>query len=92
MEQTLNKKEFELTSFKSALHKGKVKFSYTKKDGTVREALGTLDNKIYGEENEPKGTGYTVPEYNIRYFDLEKEGWRSFNADNLLPEWKIMKN
>ena len=35
---------------KEELHNGEVKFSYYKKDGSVREARGTLNPNIYGKE------------------------------------------
>jgi hypothetical protein len=65
------------------LCKGTVKFQYTKKDGTVREALGTLNPKMVtvkpaGGRNIAKEAGYTT------YFDVEKSGWRCFHDSKLL--------
>ena len=65
------------------LCKGKVKFQFTKKDGTVRTAVGTLKNEFItnkpnGGENKVKGAGYTT------YYDLEKDAFRCFAESKLL--------
>lgn len=85
----MEKKEVNISKFKKALHDGKVKFSYTKKDGSIRDAVGTLNIDVMGKENEPKGTGYEIMDSNIRYYDLNSEGWRSFIVDNLIS-WSII--
>lgn len=54
-------------------------FSYLKKDGSVREAVGTLQ-KI-GEHI--KGTGKTSSKV-FRYWDLEANWFRCFNIENLI--------
>jgi len=61
-----------------------VYFSYLKKDGTRRNALGTLNPKCIPDEfrldtsiNEDKHFNGT----NLKYFDLEKNGWRSLSYD-----------
>lgn len=57
-----------------------VHFSYQKKDGSLREAFGTLQaDKITtpvgeGKPNEAIGT----------YFDLEANAWRSYVVANLV--------
>lgn len=62
---------------------GKVKFQYTKKDGTVRTAIGTLNpgmitNKPAGGRNTVKEAGYTT------YFDIEKDAFRCFAESKLI--------
>ena len=84
----MEKKEVNINEFKNALHKGIVEFKYTKKNGDERTARGTLNIEVMGEENTPKGTGYEITDSNIRYYDLNSEGWRSFIVDNLI-EWNI---
>lgn len=84
----MEKKEVNINEFKKALHNGKVEFKYTKKNGEERTAIGTLNIDIMGSENAPKGTGYEITDSNIRYYDLNSNGWRSFIVDNLI-EWKI---
>ena len=59
------------------LCKGIVKFQYTKKDGSIRTAVGTLKSSLItrkpaGGENKVKGAGYTT------YFDIEKDAFRCF--------------
>ena len=83
----MEKKEVNINNFKRALHEGKVEFKYTKKNGEERTAVGTLNFDIMGKDNKPKGTGYEITDSNIRYYDLNSEGWRSFITDNLI-EWK----
>ena len=83
----MEKKETNINAFKKALREGKVEFKYTKKNGEERKAIGTLNAQVMGEENSPKGTGYEITDTNIRYYDLNSEGWRSFVVDNLI-EWK----
>lgn len=86
MESTENKELVKNMAFelKAKMREGEVKFKYTKKNGEIREALGTLNSDVYGKENEPTGTGYSVPENQIRYYDLNSKGWRSFIIDNLI--------
>jgi hypothetical protein len=65
------------------LCKGKVKFQFTKKDGSVRTAVGTLKsnmitNKPSGGQNKVKDAGYTS------YFDIEKDAWRCFAESKLI--------
>lgn len=79
-------KEVNIANFKNALHKGVVEFKYKKKNGEIRSAKGTLNIEVMGEDNAPKGTGYEIMDSNIRYYDLNSEGWRSFIVDNLI-EW-----
>lgn len=69
---------------KAKLREGEVKFRYAKKNGEIREALGTLNSDVYGKENEPTGNGRSVPENQIRYYDINSKGWRSFIIDNLI--------
>lgn len=82
----MEKFEVNINDFKNALRKGVVNFKYKKKNGEIRDAKGTLNAEIMGEENTPKGTGYDIVDTNIRYYDLNSEGWRSFIAENLI-EW-----
>jgi hypothetical protein len=79
-------KEVNIANFKNALHKGVVEFKYKKKNGEFRSAKGTLNIDIMGENNAPKGTCYDIIDNNIRYYDLNSEGWRSFIPENLI-EW-----
>lgn len=71
------------TELREMLKSGKVKFQYTKKDGSVRTAIGTLKsslitNKPNGGQNKVKEAGYTS------YYDLEKDAFRCFAESKLV--------
>ena len=69
---------------KDILSKGEVKFSYEKKDGTIREAFGTRSVTIL-ELHDAIPTGNKVENDNvIPYFDLDAMAWRSFKAENFI--------
>ena len=85
MEQVMENQALNLAKeLKQELHKREVKFSYWKKDGSVREARGTLNSEVYGKDNEPTGNGRPIPENQVRYYDLDVQGWRSFLSENLI--------
>lgn len=76
-----------ITKFKNALHKRIVEFKYNKKNGEVRTAHGTLNINLMGEENAPKGVDTkTGPDNQIRYYDTDSNGWRSFLIENFI-DW-----
>ena len=65
------------------LHKGTVKFQYTKKDGSVRQATGTLMSDVvkanlHGGVSTVKNAGYTS------YFDIDKQAFRCFAESRLV--------
>ena len=65
------------------LHKGTVKFQYIKKDGSVREANGTLKSDVVkanlrGGASTVKDAGYTS------YFDIDKQAFRCFAESKLV--------
>lgn len=68
------------------LSKGAVKFKYTKKDGTVREAFGTTNINFIPSEHRPSEEASTVitDTPTVRYYDLNSKGWRSFIKENIL--------
>lgn len=78
--------EINIEDFKNALRDRAVEFKYSKKNGDIRIAKGTLNSDIMGDDNIPKGTGYDIKDNNIRYYDLNSNGWRSFLSENLI-EW-----
>lgn len=78
-ENTLTAQQIEET-----LKSGIVNFKYIKKDGTERIASGTRNmDFIKAQGAEPNGNG-TEKIGIITYYDLEKEGWRSFNPLNFV--------
>ncbi len=56
---------------------GEVKFKYRKLNGEVRSAIGTLKNMVNENTSAFNGTA-------MFYFDVEKQGFRSFAIANLI--------
>lgn len=72
---------WKVIKLKIQLKSGEVKFKFKKVDGSIREALGTLNITIEkGENNRSK----TPNHGQIAYFDLQAGGFRSFKAENLI--------
>ena len=77
------------------LAKGLLEFSYMKDDGTLRHARGTLCDGVSDRFDEwkrkqaerpkdKKAESKNRPREIITYWDLDKEGFRSFRADRLM--------
>lgn len=63
------------------MHRQDVNFSYTKQDGTVRHATGTLT----GYEHSFHRPYVPRPENTfVVYYDRQANGWRTFHAENFL--------
>ena len=72
-------------NFRDKLRSGIWRFSYFKKDGTIREAKGTLNPNLIPVEFHPKGNSDAREAFDtFPYFDLEANGWRSFRLDNFI--------
>ena len=75
--------------FRDKLRTGVWRFSYLKIDGSIREAVGTLDPARIPDEHAPKTpeeANQYMPCYNtFSYYDLYANGdtgaWRSFRLD-----------
>ena len=69
----------------SLLNKGIVNFTYRKVDGSIRTAVGTRNLcfacQALGISIPMPKTGRNNP---TAYYDIEKEDWRSFKAENVL--------
>ena len=66
---------------RSLLSEGKiVTFTFTKKDGTDRTIRATTNISLIPKDKKPKFVK-TAPVEQICVFDLEKEEWRSLQAD-----------
>ena len=66
---------------KTALHQGPIQFCYKKKNGEIREAVGTLHNV------EPLFVGsdkFSNDILTLRYYDLEKEDFRAMKMNSLI--------
>ena len=72
--------------FCKALNNGVIRFSFWKKDGSIREAVGTTNLVLIPLDKLPKNTSYDhLPNYQtITFFDLEKSEWRSFNIASFI--------
>ena len=66
---------------------GIYRFSFFKLDGHIREARGTLCMDLIPYENHPKSgldPEAVAPFSTFAYYDLDKQGWRSFRLDNFI--------
>ena len=83
-----------IDEFKNALREGEVNFVFKKKDGTIREARGTLKpelilkNEVKESDEEKPKKKRIITEDVICYFDLDKSAWRSFRFEQFLEEYK----
>jgi hypothetical protein len=65
------------------LKKNKVAvITFTKKDGTIRELFGTLDEGVLPERETPSTREPNKEVFTI--WDLDAEGWRSFKIANVI--------
>lgn len=70
-----------LNTLLETMKTGIADFTYTKTDGSVRPARGTLSNLYIPEDKLPAGT----MEYSdnvVRYYDIDSDGWRAFRKDS----------
>ena len=82
LQQSLNTSSMiELLQLK--LSNGTAHFLYKKKDGNIREAWGTLLDKVV--ERNINGWGEPRRSFNCQaYFDIESQSWKSFKYENLI--------
>lgn len=73
-----------LHKIKTKMRIGEVHFSYKKTDGSIREALGTLNLNMIPQDASTFTGNYTKNPDQVRYYDIESRGWRSFNIYNLI--------
>lgn len=78
----------EIMLLQSKMREQAVKFQFKKKDGTIRDAIGTLKRALMKQADgslwAPKGESKPEPDNVIRYFDLDKGMWRSFTVTDFL--------
>ena len=65
---------------RSAMRTGVVEFYFTKTDGTLRQAFGTLRSDLIGETNGGERKHY---DHLQTYWDTEKQEYRCFKLINL---------
>lgn len=80
-----NFKTTDLTEFNKMLHEGVVDFEFVKKDGSVRQAKGTL---LAEHLPAPKADSDSTPrkqnENVMVYFDMDKKSFRSFVKESFV--------
>ena len=76
-----------LDEFSNMLHEGIVEFEFIKKDGTIRNAKGTLEPSLLPPPK-PAGDSEVAPRKKndsiFVYYDLEKNYFRSFVKESFL--------
>ena len=60
---------------------------FVKRDGSLREALGTTDLARIPARSHPKGRGRSIPGI-ITFYDLVKQEWRCFRRSGLIGWWR----
>lgn len=71
------------TKLAARLAAGEVHFAYRKKTGELRIAKGTTNLDSIPSESHPKGTGSDKNMVKA-YWDLNVEGWRAFNPEQVV--------
>lgn len=66
---------------KQAMKNKIVRFYYRKVSGEIREAFGSLQDKLLPPT---QGTGRKANDTLFTYYDTERESWHSFKKANLL--------
>lgn len=66
------------------LTEGSVSFKFRKLDGTIRDAVGTLNSDIIPESERSSIVIPSAEATTITYFDEVKQGWRNFRADSVI--------
>ena len=73
--------------FHNDLRIGVWRFSYFKKDGSIREARGTLNPLLIPENKMPRNgfeTDNGTPAGTFAYYDIDAGDWRSFCLENFI--------
>ena len=72
-----------MTNIVSTLNEGIVTFSYTKADGSTRQARGTTNPELIPEDARAVNPRNTETSEQVDYYDLDKNGWRRFSRASL---------
>jgi hypothetical protein len=80
-----NFKTTSLEEFSKMLHEGIVDFEFIKKDGSVRQAKGTLvADYLPAPSADSDGSTRKKNENVMVYFDMEKKSFRSFVKESFV--------
>lgn len=74
----------------SLLNKGNVRVVFTKSDGSERTMVCTKRMDVIPTESHPKGQRPTN-DYLCTVWDLEANGWRSFNFDKVISYEQVIE-
>lgn len=72
-----------MTNIVTALNEGRVTFTYKKADGSTRKAVGTTQTSLIPESERAASNPNTTTSEQVRYYDLDSKGWRSFSRASL---------
>ena len=75
------RKAWKVIKLKEAMQDDQVEFAYQKKDGSTRNAVGTTSNRFF---TYTRRTDRPSPIAVITYFDIEKQAFRAFKAENII--------
>lgn len=80
------KSENAAAALREKLQQGKTNFVFKKKDGSRRQAVGTLNFDIIPEEDTQFKSEEQREERQdqVTYYDLEKMAWRCCKTENIL--------
>lgn len=73
----------EMNELRTALGKGLVTVTFTKKDGETRTMTCTTKMSEIPDENHPKGKVTNLADDLFRVYDVDAKGWRSFHYDQV---------
>ena len=66
--------------FREWLAEGLVTFTYLKHDNSIRDARGTLCERLIPKDDRPQRLRFIRPNYAIiNYYDIDRKAWRSFD-------------
>ena len=66
--------------FREWLAEGLVEFTYLKHDNSIRDARGTLCERLIPKDDRPQRLRFIRPNYAIiNYYDIDRKAWRSFD-------------
>lgn len=69
-----------IDGLKTKLNQGKATFTFTKKDGTVREMTATLNPELIPGNKELKQSSEDI----LRVYDLEAKGFRTVRVNSIM--------
>lgn len=80
------KSENAAAALREKLQQGKTNFVFKKKDGSKRNAIGTLNFDLIPTEDTQFKSEQTREERDdqVTYYDLEKMAWRCCKTENIL--------